>query len=107
MILGNALDNPKVIEVLRAVGTPYVWGAGRPIDGNYEAWWKGTNSKLAPTHRAHAVGFDCSGFVQAALVRVGLLDPQTEDRTAQQLYDSAPHVINGGEQAFALAFYGT
>lgn len=107
MILGNALDNPKVIEVLRAVGTPYVWGAGKPADGVRAEWWRGTTSPLAPLERKDARGFDCSGFVQAALVRLGRLSPEAEDRTAGQLYDVSPHIINGGEQFGDLAFYGT
>lgn len=94
------MDDPRVVDALKAWGTPYSWGAGTP--GNANSGWpsgvKGLNG---------GVGYDCSGYAQAVLVRNALLSPDSRDRTAQELYSLCEPVARGDEKVTDLCFYGS
>ena len=88
----DVLDD-RVLWLLEAWGTPYSWGAGKPsLDG----WPLGVKGG----------GNDCSGFAQAALVRLGLLKAGTQDRTAAALYDASDSIEIEDATVGDLAFYG-
>jgi len=72
------------------VGTPYIWAAGTPA-----SQWPSPD------------GYDCSGFVQAALVRIGRLDPSEPDRASQTLYDLSVSLNLGEQEPGDLAFFGS
>jgi cell wall-associated NlpC family hydrolase len=92
------LDNPDVYDVLRAWGVPYSYGGGTPADGERN-WPDGAKGLKG------GVGWDCSGFAQAALVRMELLSPLSKDRTAQSLYDLTVPVTDT-PRVGDLSFYG-
>jgi len=79
----------QVRELLATVGIPYRWGAGEPSTP-----WP-------------APGYDCSGFAQGALVRLGLLHPSHPDRRAVDLANLCDPVDSGQERLGDLAFYGS
>lgn len=91
----------KVSGLLLAWGIPYCWGAGTPAHGGAE--WP---PEPLPRGLAGGRGFDCSGFAQAALVRLGLLDPKAPDRTAASLWQLATPVDETEARLGDLAFYG-
>jgi cell wall-associated NlpC family hydrolase len=93
------LDDPRVLDLLTAWGVPYSWGAGIPRHG-MTAWPTGARGI------GGGIGWDCSGFVQAALVRLDLLPPMAPDRSAGGLFAIASPVVMGAEQLGDLAFYG-
>jgi cell wall-associated NlpC family hydrolase len=99
LVMRLALDDPRVLELLAAWGVPYSWGAGTPRHGTTD-WPDGAHGI------AGGVGWDCSGFAQAALVRLGILSPMSPDRTAAALFNLCAPVIPGGERIGDLAFYG-
>ena len=44
-----AVEDPRVLELLKAWGVPYSWGAGKPRDGATDGWPRGVrdvNEKL-------------------------------------------------------------
>jgi len=88
----------RFYDLLAAWGVPYSWGAGGP--GTADAWPNGTPGVKG------GVGFDCSGFVEAALVRLGLMPHDALRRSAAMLWDAATSVPAGAEQLGDLAFYG-
>lgn len=73
-----------------SIGEPYSWGGGSPASP-----WPDNAGK----------GWDCSGYVQAALVQLGLMDEDESDRTAQGLYDITADISS--PELGDLAFYGT
>lgn len=96
----DVLDE-RVTELLLAWGIPYCWGAGTPVHGGGE--WP---PYPLPRGINGGRGFDCSGFAQAALVRLGLLDAKAPDRTAAALWDLAKPVDETEARLGDLAFYG-
>lgn len=92
----DVLDD-RVLEVLKAWGTPYSWGAGKPTS---EGWPDGVKGLFG------GVGYDCSGFAQAALVRLRLLKEGDPDRTAAALFDLGEPVRLEDARLGDLAFYG-
>lgn len=92
----------RVSELLLAWGIPYSWGAGTPKDGG-GAW----PPDPLPKGLGGGRGFDCSGFAQAALVRLGLLSRQAQDRTAAALWDTATPIDESEARLGDLAFYGS
>jgi murein DD-endopeptidase len=93
------LDDPRFIDLLAAWGASYSWGSGTP--GNAEASWPNGAKGIKG-----GVGWDCSGFAQAALVRLGMLSVRAPDCSAATLYGFGKHVAPGEEQMGDLAFYG-
>ena len=93
------IGDERLYDLLSAWGAPYSWGAGGPSHG-YDAWPGGARGV------AGGIGWDCSGFVQAALVRLGLLFPGAPRRSAAGLYDLSAPVPLGQERMGDLAFYG-
>ena len=93
----DVLDD-RVLWLLEARGTPYSWGAGKPSLDGWPLGVKGISG---------GIGYDCSGFAQAALVRLGILKEGTPDRTAAELFDATrslrPHEA---PQTGDLCFYG-
>lgn len=89
----------RFYDLLAAWGTPYSWGAGEP-KSSLTGWPGGVKGLRG------GVGWDCSGFVQAALVRLGMLAPDAPDRSARTLYEDSKPVPAGTEQMGDLAFYG-
>jgi hypothetical protein len=90
--------NPRVADLLTSLLVPYSFGAGKPMDG-FTSWPRGVRGLQG------AIGWDCSGWAQAALVRLGLLDPKAGDRGAAALFDAAKIPI-GPISLGDLAFYG-
>ena len=97
------LGEPSVL--FEAIDVPYSWGAGTPATP-WPTGQPGYNS--ATNQREGPDGWDCSGFAQAGLVRLGLLDSSAPDRTAQGLFDlSAPVTSELDAREGDLAFYGS
>lgn len=84
------LSNRRVLTLLEAIGIPYVWGAG---DLRNAKWL--------------ADGYDCSGFAQAASVKLLNLRPDAwDDIAAHELaYECDPVPIDEAEPG-DLCFYG-
>ncbi|MFJ3779819.1 NlpC/P60 family protein [Streptomyces sp. NPDC090075] len=91
---GNSVfgaDNAPTTAALQAInyaqgqlGLPYEWGGDGPGDGD--------------------AGFDCSGLTKAAYAAAGITLP----RTAQEQYDTGPHVPTGQDlKPGDLVFYGS
>ena len=80
-----------------AIGIPYSYGAGAPSDP-FPQGAKGIKG-------GH--GYDCSGFVQGALVALGLLPETAPDRGAASLAKLGSPVAWGKQQPGDVAFYGT
>lgn len=97
----DVLDE-RVIQLLQACGIPYSWGAGTPRDG--AGPWPPVT---LPVGINGGRGFDCSGFVQAALVHLGRLAPTAGDRTAAALFLAGTEIPQDQAQLGDLAFYGT
>lgn len=98
--MSNAFDplDPRVQDALRAWGTPYSYGAGKP---SVLGWPDGVPGIKK------GIGYDCSGLVQVILVRRGVLPEGEVDRTAQSLFDLAVPLALGEPPAFGdLCFYG-
>jgi cell wall-associated NlpC family hydrolase len=93
------LADTRALDLLSAWGVPYSWGAGFPK--SVQSTWPDGARGLAG-----GVGWDCSGFAQAALVRLGLLSPAAPDRTAGGLYDLMVPVVPNQERLGDCAFYG-
>lgn len=95
------IDDPVVLDLLRAFGIPYAFGAGEPKHGA-GAW----PPDPLPVGHGNGRGLDCSGFVQAALVHIGKMKATEPDRTAASLWaftkPIAPELAAVGD----LAFYG-
>lgn len=83
-------NNVSVLGLLEAWGIRYWWGEGDPST----PW---LNDRK---------GYDCSGFVQGALVFLGMLDPSAPDRTAYNLAMASQLIQEGDEQLGDMAFYG-
>jgi cell wall-associated NlpC family hydrolase len=71
-------------------GWPYVRAMGTP----QTPWERGRR------------GVDCSGYAQMALVRLGILSPQTPDQASSGLQVMSRPVSPGGQLPGDLAFYG-
>jgi cell wall-associated NlpC family hydrolase len=87
-LLTHILKDPKALDILGAWGIRYVYGAGEPLT----PWG--------------ADGYDCSGFVQGALVRLGILSVMAPDRRAYTLAMCSDPVPEGEEKLGDMAFYG-
>lgn len=92
----DVLDD-RVLWLLEAYGVPYSWGAGTPTHDGWPIGVKGLKG---------GVGYDCSGFAQAALVRLGLLKAGTPDRSAAGLWEAGTPIDTDAAQLGDLAFYG-
>lgn len=93
------VHDERVLELLEAWGVPYVYGAGTPQHGLL-SWPDG------PKTRDGARGWDCSGFAQAALVRLNLLRPEAGDRSAAALHEDCELIPIDVARLGNLAFYG-
>jgi cell wall-associated NlpC family hydrolase len=93
------LADPRFLDLLAAWGSPYSYGAGAPNNA-VNGWPYGVGGVHG------GVGWDCSGFAQAALVRLSLLSGTAPDRSAAALYTIMAPVPDGQEQLGDLAFYG-
>jgi len=83
---------PQVADLLCALGARYAWGAGTLEDA--EGRWPG-----GP--------FDCSGFAQAALLRLGQVRPDAwHDKSAHGLANACDPIALADAQLGDLAFYG-
>ena len=91
----GSTDSDSVL--LEALDVPYSWGAGTPAS----RWPQGSAGSKG------GVGWDCSGFAQAALVKLGKLLSTATDRTSQGLADHASGISEWEAQEGDLAFYGT
>lgn len=99
------VTDERVADLMSAWGVPYVWGAGGPSAAN-SSWPDGAVS-LSDGADPNAVGWDCSGFAQAALVRLGLLLARAPRLNASALYARCTITVSTGtEQLGDLAFYG-
>lgn len=96
--------NPKLVALLDALFVPYSYGAGAPSDGILN-WPEGSRGIIGGVGRG-ATGWDCSGFAQAALVRLGLLAQNAPDRGAAALQQVARKVVEESAKLGDLAFYG-
>lgn len=96
-------ENPPVSKLAEALGVPYAWGAGSPST----PWPHGEQGWDDELGRTGEKGWDCSGFAQAALVRLGILSSSEPDRTAQGLHDIADQVDELDVREGDLAFYGS
>ena len=97
------LTNIDVLELLRALGVPYVWGGGALADGP-ETWPEGARVQVPG---GYVRGWDCSGFAQAALLALGQVRPDAwPDIRAHDLANACDPVHPGEEQIGDLAFYG-
>lgn len=76
-------------ELASAIGWPYWYGKGTPAT----PWSSGPQ------------GVDCSGFVQMALVRLGLLSSSAPDRSAAGLADVCDPVDVGEQVPGDMAYY--
>ena len=82
--------NPRVQTLLAAIGTPYAWGSGDLVNAS---WLAGS--------------YDCSGFAQAALLELGLVEPGSwTDKTAHDLARVCDPINIGHEEPGDLGFYG-
>ena len=95
------LDDAVVLDLLRAFGIPYAYGAGAPKDGA-GAW----PPDPLPLGHGNGRGIDCSGLVQAALVHIGHLKATEPDRTAAGLWDKTKPIAEELAAVGDLAFYG-
>jgi len=96
----DVLDE-RIVDLLQAIGIPYAFGAGAPKDGT--GTWP---PDPLPLGHGGGRGLDCSGFVQAALVHLGMLPATAPDRTAAALHDLAKPVPIEDARLGDLAFYG-
>lgn len=78
------------------VGIFYAWGAGGPAS-KFPVPARGADGSY---------GYDCSGLVQAALVKLGLLSATAPDRSANELYRASRRIQPGAHRVGDLAFYG-
>lgn len=96
-----ASDEPTETEVEHivdaAIGIPYSYGAGTPADP-----FPGGATGIKGGH-----GYDCSGFVQGALVALGMLSESAPDRSAATLSKVGTPVPWGQQRPGDVAFYGT
>lgn len=99
MLRLDVLDE-RIVDLLRAFGIPYAYGGGTPKDGA-NGW-----PPALPLGHENGRGLDCSGFVQAALVHLGMLPASAPDRTAAALWHIAKPVPFEDARLGDLAFYG-
>lgn len=92
-------NDERFLELLPSWGTPYSYGAGSPADA-HAGWPDGVKGN------GGGKGYDCSGYVQAALVHFGMLSETAPDRSAAALYAAGSPIPAGGELFGDLAFYG-
>jgi cell wall-associated NlpC family hydrolase len=84
--------DPQVYDLLRALGARYSWGAGDLRDA---------------AGRWPAGPFDCSGFAQAALLRLRQVRPGAwHDKSAHDLANACDPVELADAQLGDMAFYG-
>lgn len=95
----------RIVDLLAALFVPYSYGAGRPSDGVLR-WPEGARGNIGGEGLG-AIGWDCSGFAQAALVRLGLLAQNAPDRRAIDLHGLAKKVSEDIAKLGDLAFYGS
>lgn len=95
------LSDPRVIDLLAWVGTPYAFGAGEPKDA-LTCW----PPNPPPKGHGGGQGVDCSGLVNICAVHLGRLPATAPDRTAATLFDLCKPVQTELAQLGDLAFYG-
>ena len=84
--------SPQLVTLLEALGARYWWGAGALSDG-LSSWPRGP--------------FDCSGFAQIALLKLGIVKPNAwGDLAAHDLAYACDPVALGHERLGDLVFYG-
>lgn len=93
------VKDERVQELLQAWGVPYSYGAGKPSDGGREDWYTGARGIRG------GVGYDCSGFVQVAQVRLGLLSPAAADAATGGLWEKSD-LVKDQPRVGDMAFYG-
>ena len=95
-------DTPRDVRddrLLEALGVPYSWGAGALADG-LSAWPDGSRGKYG------GIGWDCSGFAQLALLRLGLIAPDAwGDVPASILMQRCVLVVEADIAPGDLVFY--
>lgn len=67
-------------------------------------YWYGRGAPSTPWMDG-AAGVDCNGFVQMALVRLGILSAAAPDRSARAMADACDPVPLGEQRAGDLAYY--
>lgn len=95
------LSDQRVVELLELYGVPYSFGAGKPSDA------AGDWPPPLPKGSRGGAGYDCSGFVQVALVHLGLLPVKAPDRCAAALWDAAMVLPIQEARLGDMAFYGS
>ena len=95
------LDDQRVDQLLRSWGVPYSWGAGQARD--VAAIRDGAPP---PAGLKGGRGWDCSGFAQAALAFLGILDAKAPDRTAAGLFGITRAIPVEDARLGDLSFYG-
>lgn len=96
----DVLDE-RVVDILRAFGIPYAFGAGEPKHGA-----NGWPPDPLPVGHGGGRGLDCSGLAGAALVHLGILPPTAPDRTAAGYFDLSKPIPTEMARLGDLAFYG-
>ena len=101
-------DDPRLAEVLKLWGVPYVYGAGRPADALRGDWYFGVQSSLPAAPQPHPRGYDCSGLVQVLSVRTGgPIKATDQDRNTAALYKAARVIVGEPDAEFGdFVFYG-
>lgn len=93
------VKDERILELLQAWGVPYSYGAGKPSDGLKDDWFLGVKGIRG------GIGYDCFGFVQVALVRLGKLSPQAQDLSVAGGWDRS-ELVKDLPQLGDIAFYG-
>ena len=82
-------DEPYSDLLGDAIGAPYSWGGGSPSTPWDDIW----------------EGVDCGGAVQMAQVRIGILDPNSEDMGAGAIADDCYPIEVGSQIPGDVAIY--
>lgn len=96
-----AVEDARVVDLLRMIGTLYSWGAGGPADGLKVDWYAGV---VTPKSGGRP-GLCCSGAAQVMLVQLGCLSPTAPDRTSGALYDACTKITEDEVQLGDLVFF--
>lgn len=93
-------DDLRICQLLKAWGIPYSFGGGKPSD------YKGTWPPPLVKGIKGGLGYDCSGFVQVALVYLGMLANKATDRASANLFDNSIPVKDSEARLGDMVFYG-
>ena len=92
---------PSVVALLEPLGVPYSWGAGALRDG-LAGWPAGVPGV------GGGVGYDCSGYAQLALLRLGIVRPDAwEDLRAVDLANASNPLAAELAEPGDLVFYAS